>query len=204
LFQIAVFANPVFLPLVHLDTVLKWQGRRAAASPAVKPPESLPHNDSTTLCARFTGADGAARRPCQGPCQDAPARKFRWTIPSARRISSAIMWTCAKCGEQVDDQFDTCWKCSTPKSVQPPVPAAPAAPAAAGAATPQWRLAYRMFRGTFATWEELFDEAAEFANGVGTDKVVNVSHSADRGNGVVVVWYLTTEAESQSDFPSGG
>lgn len=24
------------------------------------------------------------------------------------------MWTCPKCGERHDDQFDSCWKCSTP------------------------------------------------------------------------------------------
>jgi predicted nucleic-acid-binding Zn-ribbon protein len=23
------------------------------------------------------------------------------------------MWTCSKCGEQIDDQFDSCWKCAT-------------------------------------------------------------------------------------------
>ena len=22
------------------------------------------------------------------------------------------MWTCKKCGEQIEDQFDSCWKCS--------------------------------------------------------------------------------------------
>lgn len=23
------------------------------------------------------------------------------------------MWTCPKCGEQIEDQFDSCWKCAT-------------------------------------------------------------------------------------------
>jgi hypothetical protein len=41
---------------MNLDTVLKWQERRAAASPVVKPLESSPHNDPTVFCARFTGA----------------------------------------------------------------------------------------------------------------------------------------------------
>lgn len=25
------------------------------------------------------------------------------------------MWTCSKCGESIEDQFDACWHCSTPK-----------------------------------------------------------------------------------------
>ena len=49
----------------------------------------------------------------------------------------------------------------------------------------------------------MFDEAAEFANGVGTDKVVNVSHSADRGNGVVVVWYLNDKPADQPIVEGG-
>ena len=29
------------------------------------------------------------------------------------------MWTCAKCGEKIEDQFDSCWKCSVmPEPVQ--------------------------------------------------------------------------------------
>ncbi len=24
------------------------------------------------------------------------------------------MWTCPKCGEQLEDQFDSCWKCALP------------------------------------------------------------------------------------------
>src|SRR5208283_4240817 len=24
------------------------------------------------------------------------------------------MWTCPKCGEEIEDQFDSCWKCAAP------------------------------------------------------------------------------------------
>ena len=106
------------------------------------------------------------------------------------------MWICKKCGESVDDQFDSCWKCSTPKD-EPT-----AAPEKQSAAPPKWRLTHRKFRGTLATWEQLFSEAEAFANEVGPDRIVNLSHSADRGDGVVVVWYLTTEDNSQSDGSS--
>jgi hypothetical protein len=35
------------------------------------------------------------------------------------------MWTCSKCGEKIEDQFDSCWKCAAetnqiPASIQQP------------------------------------------------------------------------------------
>ena len=50
---------------------------------------------------------------------------------------------------------------------------------------------YRMFRGTLASWETLFAEAAEFASTLGPDRVISISHSEDANEGVVVVWYWT-------------
>jgi hypothetical protein len=29
------------------------------------------------------------------------------------------MWRCPKCGEQIEDQFDSCWKCVEPLPLQP-------------------------------------------------------------------------------------
>ena len=106
------------------------------------------------------------------------------------------MWTCAKCGEKIEDQFSSCWKCSTPKGVA----AATGIPVAEGGAEkPQkWRMAYRMFRGTFETWDDLFTEAAQFATEIGSEQVLNISHSANHGDGVVTVWYWTTENEMES------
>ena len=99
------------------------------------------------------------------------------------------MWNCQKCGEPIEDQFDTCWKCGTAKAALP----AESSPSPAVAVTPKpgWRLAYKYFRGTFATWEELFNDAAAFATGVGPERVVGISHSSDRGDGLVTVWYWT-------------
>jgi len=102
------------------------------------------------------------------------------------------MWICKQCGEQIDDQFDSCWKCSTAKD------SSPATPENQPGTPPKWRLTYRKFRGRLATWEQLFSEAAAFANEAGPDRIVNISHSADGGDGVVVVWYLTTEDNNQS------
>jgi len=46
-----------------------------------------------------------------------------------------------------------------------------------------------MFKGTFATWDQLFSEAAAFATGVGQKRLIGLSHSADQNKGVVTVWF---------------
>jgi hypothetical protein len=106
------------------------------------------------------------------------------------------MWTCAKCGEKIEDQFSSCWRCSTPKSVAE----ATGTPVSEGGAeqVQKWRMAYRIFRGTFEIWEELFAEAAHFATETGPERVLSISHSADHHDGVVTVWYWTTEDEAES------
>ena len=48
---------------------------------------------------------------------------------------------------------------------------------------------YKIFRGTFASWDELFTEAATFATALGEERLINISHSADQSNGVVTVWH---------------
>ena len=62
----------------------------------------------------------------------------------------------------------------------------------------KWRARYQMFRGTLATWEELFNDAAEFATETGPARVINISHSSDGGDGVVAVWYW---AEDKNEEP---
>jgi hypothetical protein len=93
------------------------------------------------------------------------------------------MWTCERCGEKIEDQFDSCWRCSKPV-------------AKGGAKEAQKRrLGYCIFRGTLETWDELFTEAAQFATEIGPERVVNISHSDSHGRGVVAVWYWKTEDE---------
>ena len=48
---------------------------------------------------------------------------------------------------------------------------------------------YEVFRGTLATWIELFAQASDFASTVGRDNVISISHSSDQSHGVVTVWY---------------
>ena len=51
---------------------------------------------------------------------------------------------------------------------------------------------YEIFRGTFSRWETVFAEAAEFANRLGPERLISISHSQ---NGVVAVWYWSGEVE---------
>ena len=48
---------------------------------------------------------------------------------------------------------------------------------------------FKMFRGTMATWDQLFAEAAEFATRLGRERLITISHSEDQQDGVVAVWY---------------
>ena len=48
---------------------------------------------------------------------------------------------------------------------------------------------FRMFRGVFSSWDQLFKEASDFASSIGQERVISISHSADHSDGVVVVWY---------------
>lgn len=98
------------------------------------------------------------------------------------------MWTCAKCGEKIQEQFDSCWKCSAPRAGTPSTDPREGKPA--------WRMSYQVFRGTFATWDELFAQAAEFATNIGPERVISISHSEDDSDGVVAVWYWTDETEA--------
>ena len=48
---------------------------------------------------------------------------------------------------------------------------------------------FEVFRRTFGSWDTLLSDAAAFANSLKPDRLINICHSADQHNGVVVVWY---------------
>jgi hypothetical protein len=54
------------------------------------------------------------------------------------------------------------------------------------------RAAFRMFRSHTKSWEELFGEVANFADEVGRERLISISHSEDGNEGVAVVWYWET------------
>jgi len=88
------------------------------------------------------------------------------------------MWKCEWCGDEIDDELDECAKCAQSMMARKARPT-----------EPPWRLNYRVFRGTWASWESLFNDAATFASQLGRDRVVGISHSADHSEGIVTVWY---------------
>lgn len=50
-------------------------------------------------------------------------------------------------------------------------------------------VAFRVFRGAWTTWQDLFEQAAEFASQLGPERLISISHSEDQNDGVVTVWY---------------
>jgi len=63
-------------------------------------------------------------------------------------------------------------------------------------ASTRMTVTFKMFRGTMATWDHLFAEAAEFATNLGRERLITISHSEDQQDGVVAVWYWATSNEA--------
>jgi len=55
---------------------------------------------------------------------------------------------------------------------------------------------FEVFRGTFTSWQELFQEASDFASQLDPRQLINISHSEDKGEGVVTVWYWGEEDDA--------
>ncbi len=57
---------------------------------------------------------------------------------------------------------------------------------------------FKVFRGKFCTWETLFKDAAAFASQLPPKQLISISHSSDRSDGVVTVWYWSSEPSADS------
>jgi len=55
---------------------------------------------------------------------------------------------------------------------------------------------FKLFRGVLASWDDLFTQAAEFASEVGPERLFSISHSEDKDDGVVTVWYWVCDQDS--------
>lgn len=55
---------------------------------------------------------------------------------------------------------------------------------------------FEVFRGIMATWPELFERAAVFATQLGRERLITISHSEDKEDGVVAVWYWDDDART--------
>lgn len=51
------------------------------------------------------------------------------------------------------------------------------------------KLEFKIFRATFASWETLCKEVAEFVTAIGRNDIETISQSADHHEGIVTVWY---------------
>jgi len=51
------------------------------------------------------------------------------------------------------------------------------------------KIRFEIFRSSFRSWDKLLSDAAEFANNLQPDRFINICHSEDDNEGVVVVWY---------------
>jgi len=48
---------------------------------------------------------------------------------------------------------------------------------------------FEVFRGVWASFPTLFQQAAAFATEIGQARLISISHSEDQSDGVVTVWY---------------
>ena len=57
------------------------------------------------------------------------------------------------------------------------------------------KVTFQVFRGTWASWQDLFTEAAAFASTLPPERLISISHSEDKDDGVVTVWYWSDGSE---------
>jgi hypothetical protein len=56
------------------------------------------------------------------------------------------------------------------------------------------RVRFKIFRGMFSSWESLMGEAADFASDIPPERLISISHSEDKNEGVITVWYWSADA----------
>jgi hypothetical protein len=59
----------------------------------------------------------------------------------------------------------------------------------------EFRVTFKAFDSKMASREKLFRAAAEYASQIGRDRLITMSHSEDRDNIVITIWYWTDEPE---------
>jgi len=64
------------------------------------------------------------------------------------------------------------------------------------------KVEFQIFRGqSFTPWDDLLAQAAQFATELGAERLITISHSADRNVCVVIVWYWTEVDEDGTINP---
>ena len=57
------------------------------------------------------------------------------------------------------------------------------------------KVKFEIVRSSLTSWNSLFEQAAEIATAIGPDRLINISQSADNGDGVVTIWYWDGKEE---------
>jgi hypothetical protein len=58
---------------------------------------------------------------------------------------------------------------------------------------------FKVFHAMFGGWESVFEDVAKFASHIPRDRLISISHSSDRSDGVVTVWYWGEEGDHVGD-----
>ena len=61
------------------------------------------------------------------------------------------------------------------------------------------RVTFKAFDSKMASREKLFKAALDFANKVPREDLINITHTEDRDNIVVTIWYFTGEVDRTAD-----
>jgi hypothetical protein len=62
------------------------------------------------------------------------------------------------------------------------------------------RITFKSFDSKLASREKLFKAAVDFANKVDPQKLITITHSEDRDNIVITIWYWTDEADKTAEI----
>ena len=59
------------------------------------------------------------------------------------------------------------------------------------------KLKFEVFESSWDSWQVLCQKACDFADRIGRDNVVNISHSCTNNEGAIMVWYWEDNLSGQ-------
>jgi hypothetical protein len=66
------------------------------------------------------------------------------------------------------------------------------------------RVRFKTFESQFATRQKILQMAAEFATQLGPERLINITHTEDRDDEVVTIWYWEDSHEGKPAGMAGG
>ena len=118
------------------------------------------------------------------------------TVATVWFWSEGSYWPCPRSGDSIEEQFDSCWGCSTPK---PQVPSSTqrqkVQAEAPGSEAACWDISYRTTRGSWFEWDDFFSEVAKLASAIGPERLVGIAHSGSKNDALATVFYWSEKEE---------